>query len=195
MRSCNVSQVYVVLQLSQASPLRKSPRIQFLDVRWESEVPMRQQRRRFAVISIEEVLKRIVPENPSKPVILCIDDDGPGLKVRQLLLEVSGFRVLTANDGPTGLQIVRQEHVDAVVLDYLMPVMDGGEVAKRLRSEPTHLPILILSGCREIPDSTLSLVDAFLEKGRPSSVLIQELQRLTNASSYVEAKPDRRLCG
>ena len=69
----------------------------------------------------------------SRPVILCIDDEELGLEIRKLVLERQGFTVLTARDGHTGLTIFDTHQVDAVVLDYAMPGMDGGQVATILR--------------------------------------------------------------
>lgn len=115
-------------------------------------------------------------------VVLCIDDNDCGLKIRKLLLESKGFRVLTAQDGPAGLEMVRREHVDLIILDYAMPGMDGEEVARRLRTQSPQIPILLLSGFEgSIPDSLFSMVDGFVEKGKPAALLISEVERLMGA--------------
>ena len=126
-------------------------------------------------------------------VVLCIDDNRSGLESRKLMLEAKGFRVLIAQDGATGLEIAAREEVDAVVLDYRMPDMDGEEVAARLRTGERHTPILLLSGFPGmIPDSLLSTVDSFIEKGRPSEQLIAELQRITGKSGNLQGEQSRR---
>jgi CheY-like chemotaxis protein len=123
----------------------------------------------------------LIPAN--QLVVLCIDDNDYGLKIRKLLLESRGFRVLTAAGGPAGLEIMMREHVDIIVLDYRMPDMDGEEVAMRLRTQHPRIPILLLSGFRgEIPESLFSIVDGFVEKGEPAPRLIAEVERLTRAS-------------
>jgi CheY-like chemotaxis protein len=115
-----------------------------------------------------------------KPVVLCIDDHVRGLAVRKSMLESNGFSVLTAEDGPTGLAIVRCELVDAVILDYRMPAMDGGLVAQKLRRDHPHVPILFLSACtEEIPPDVLKIVDGCIDKLDSTTVLISELQRVT----------------
>lgn len=112
-------------------------------------------------------------------VILCIDDNTTGLNIRQGLLQAKGFVVRTATDGLSGLEITDKEPIDAVILDYKMPGMDGEEVAKRLRARHPHIPILLLSGFPGlVPESLLSIVDGFLEKGRPAALLISEVERL-----------------
>ena len=73
------------------------------------------------------------------------DDELVGLQVRKILLERAGYRVLTAQDGPSGLKIFSAEPVKAVVLDYSMPGMHGGEVAVKMRQTKPHVPILLLS--------------------------------------------------
>ena len=78
-------------------------------------------------------------------LVLCVDDEVVGLQVRKILLERAGYRVLTASDGPSGLEIFSSEPVEAVVLDYSMPGMHGGEVAVRMRQAKPQVPILLLS--------------------------------------------------
>lgn len=80
--------------------------------------------------------------------ILVVDDD-PNLRVllRQMLV-LRGFEVVDAEDGEDALNVVKEAKPDAVVLDVMMPIMDGITVCKRLRSQPetAQLPIIMLSG-------------------------------------------------
>ena len=62
-----------------------------------------------------------------QPNLLCIDDDVQSLEIRKIVFEASGYRVLTASSGADGLRLFRSYPVDAVVLDYHMPEMDGGK--------------------------------------------------------------------
>ena len=66
--------------------------------------------------------------------ILCIDDEEPGLRVRRILLESAGHRVLTALSGLEGIKIFESENVDAVILDYWMAGMNGVVTARELKS-------------------------------------------------------------
>jgi CheY-like chemotaxis protein len=126
-------------------------------------------------------------------LVLCIDDNRPGLEIRKQLLEAKGFRVITAQDGASGLEIASREEIDAVILDYRMPGVDGGEVAARLREKRQDIPILLLSGFTgTIPDSLLSIVDSFVEKGRPSAHLIAELERITGSRDKREGEERKR---
>ncbi len=106
-----------------------------------------------------------------------------------MLLQARGFLVRTASDGWSGLKITDNEPIDAVILDYKMPGIDGEEVAKRLRARHPHIPILLLSGFHGlIPDSLFSMVDGFLQKGSPAAQLISEVERLTGTSVDSEAQ-------
>lgn len=112
--------------------------------------------------------------------VLCIDDDPQSLKVRKVLLESRGFLVATAVSGPEGLRAVRAHDFEAVVLDYHMPGMDGGEVAREMKKWDPALPVIILSALPWLPeDAPRECIDAFVSKGEPMSVLINALDQAT----------------
>ncbi len=72
--------------------------------------------------------------------VLCVDDEPVGLEVRRMLLERAGYKVFTALDGPAGLEIFAREPIEAVVLDFSMPGMNGGEVASNMRGGQAKHP-------------------------------------------------------
>ena len=111
-------------------------------------------------------------------VVLCVDDEVVGLQVRKLILERSGYTVLTAHDGPTGLTIFNDEVIDAVVLDYAMPGMHGGEVAAKMREAKPHVPILLLSAYMGLPAEVTRLVNVYMTKGEGAPMLLQKLNAL-----------------
>lgn len=116
-------------------------------------------------------------------LVLCVDDETIGLQVRKLLLERAGYRVLTAPDGMVGLEIFSNEPVEAVVLDYSMPGMNGGEVASKMRQTKPHVPILLLSAYIGLPSDVISLVDTYMTKGEGAPVLLKKLGRLLQPAS------------
>ena len=116
-------------------------------------------------------------------LVLCVDDELIGLKVRKILLERAGYRVLTAPDGSAGLDIFSREPVEAVVLDYSMPGMNGGEVATKMRLTKPHIPILLLSAYMGLSSDVLSTVDLYMTKGEGPPVLLQKLSSLLQPSS------------
>jgi CheY-like chemotaxis protein len=114
--------------------------------------------------------------------ILCIDDEALGLQIRRAVLEKAGFQVLTATDGPQGLLLFADHAVDAVLLDYLMPEMDGGTVARAIRAKKPQVPILLHSACVDVPPEVVGMVDSTLAKGEGPQVLISRLEQLIEAS-------------
>ncbi|RZU39500.1 response regulator receiver domain-containing protein [Edaphobacter modestus] len=119
-------------------------------------------------------------QNPH--LVLCVDDELVGLKVRKILLERAGYQVLTALDGTSGLRLFETEPVEAVVLDYSMPGMHGGEVAGRMRQIKPQVPILLLSAYIGLPSEVTSLVDLYMTKGEGAPILLQKLQSLLRQS-------------
>lgn len=114
----------------------------------------------------------------SKKRLLCVDDETLGLTVRKLVLERHGYDVLTAAEPAEGLTIFHSNTIDAVVLDYYMPGMDGGQVAAEMKKAKPNVPIILLSAYVSLPDSALSSVDAFITKGGSPEVLLGKLQEL-----------------
>jgi len=111
-------------------------------------------------------------------VVLCVDDEVVGLQVRKLILERSGYTVLTALDGATGLTMFNDHSIDAVVLDYSMPGMHGGEVAAKMRESKPHVPILLLSAYMGLPAEITRLVNVYMTKGEGAPALLQKLKGL-----------------
>jgi len=111
--------------------------------------------------------------------ILCIDDDPRTLELEKNLLEMQGYAVLTASDGPAGVALARAHRVDAVVLDFKMPGMDGDRVMELLLKEQPDLPVVIRSGFPyEVPEWLKWFATAFLHKGDGPKVLLSAVQEL-----------------
>ncbi len=111
-------------------------------------------------------------------LVLCVDDEQVGLEVRRLLLERSGYQVITAPDGPTGLSLFRSRPVEAVVLDYSIPGMHGGEIAAVMRAEKPEIPILLLSAYVGLPADITGLVNIYMTKGEGAPALLAKLDSL-----------------
>ena len=112
--------------------------------------------------------------------ILCIGDHLNGLIGRKMLLENNGYQVLEATGGDEGLKLFASHRVDAVVLDYQMPGMNGDVVAKKMKRVKSHVPIMLLSAYGPLPKSKLEAVDTFLSKSQPPTMLLSTLQDLLN---------------
>lgn len=79
--------------------------------------------------------------------ILVIDDEEDLRLLISLIAESAGYQVLQACDGITGLQIIAEQSVDLVVLDVMMPGIDGWEVCRQIKGnmETRHIPVIILT--------------------------------------------------
>jgi CheY-like chemotaxis protein len=116
-------------------------------------------------------------------LVLCVDDELVGLRVRKILLERAGYQVLTAADGRSGLELFASQPIDAVVLDYAMPGMHGDEVARMMRQAKPQVPILLLSAYVGLPDDVSSIVDVYMTKGEGAPALLEKLGNLLSMPS------------
>jgi len=95
-----------------------------------------------------------------------------------MLLERAGYRVLCAPDGLSGLSLLAAHPVEAVILDYSMPGMDGDEVARQMRAMRPDLPILLLSAYVGLPADAIANVSLYMTKGEGAPALLANLKRL-----------------
>jgi CheY-like chemotaxis protein len=114
----------------------------------------------------------------SSAVVLCIDDSQDMLECERAFLESFGYTVLTAPSGSKGLELASIFSVDVVIVDYLMPTMNGHEVAMELKRLRPQTPIILLSGAVDIPEQALRSADAFIAKDRLASQLLPAIAYL-----------------
>lgn len=122
--------------------------------------------------------------------ILIVDDDPDILDAMTMIMESQGYQVVTARDGIEGLANLKSENPDLLILDLLMPKMDGFAVCKELQdprwAKFKHIPILILTSVREEAsrrryelETGLELdVDDYVEKPVSPDVLIERVTKL-----------------
>jgi DNA-binding response OmpR family regulator len=89
--------------------------------------------------------------------VLVVDDDHTVSDVVCRYLERSGYQVTQAGDGAAALAVVARERPDLVVLDLMLPLIDGLEVCRRLRTDPDGVPIVMLTALGEEADRVLGL--------------------------------------
>ena len=87
------------------------------------------------------------PESAAPQTVLLIDDETNSRKLAKLLLEREGYRVLTAANGEEGLLLAKVERPDVILLDIMMPKMNGHEALRRLKDDPdtTRTPVIMLT--------------------------------------------------
>jgi CheY-like chemotaxis protein len=123
----------------------------------------------------------------TRNIVLCVDDDDALLQLHETALEAHGCLVMLARDGRQALRLAAARHLDAVILDYSMPDMNGGDVASELKRIQPNTPIILFSGSYDIPQSALQQVDAFVAKGEGLRPLLTVLQRLLQSSAETPA--------
>ena len=85
----------------------------------------------------------IQPEN--NPTILLVDDEESIRDTLKMFLELSGFQVIVAGNGAEALSLISQHSPDLIVLDVLMPQLDGRETLRRLRQQGNWIPVILLT--------------------------------------------------
>ncbi len=117
----------------------------------------------------------------NQKTILCVDDDELELKARKGIFEAAGFRVLEARTKDSALSIFQSSLVDAVILDYWLSGLSGGNgtaIAEEIKRRSATTPILMLSGYGSLPGEA-AIVDSWLIKSTVSPQgLIREVERL-----------------
>ena len=120
--------------------------------------------------------------------VLLVDDDPVILKLLQVNFEMEGYTVLTANDGVEGLDKARAERPDVVILDIMMPRMDGLEVTRELKGDDAtkEMPILLLSAKAQASDIQIGRevgADDYLTKP------FDPLELLERVSEILKSRP------
>lgn len=117
----------------------------------------------------------------SKTKIIVIDDDTAVTDLLSVLLSSHGFDVSVTNNSTEGMGLIRDGNFDLVILDLMMPEMDGWEICKEVRSF-SQVPIIVLSALND-PSMVASVLDAgaddYLTKPTPSRILVAHINRLT----------------
>ena len=117
--------------------------------------------------------------------VLVVDDDPAMTELLKLLLQQASAEVVTANSGMQAIDLVTEAPPDVMILDLMMPEMDGWEVCERIR-KVSRLPILVLSALDKpgmVARALDSGADDYLIKPVPSGVLIAHLNNLVRRSN------------
>src|SRR5512143_3159657 len=123
-------------------------------------------------------------------LILVVDDEPKVVQIARDYLEKNGFRVVSARDGLTALAMARHERPDLIVLDLLLPGMDGREVCRTLRRE-SDTPIIMLTALAEETDQVAGLergADDYIAKPfSPRALVARVRANLRRARGEVRA--------
>ena len=121
----------------------------------------------------------------SKPFIMVVDDNKITTKLLKRYLQANDYEAVEAYDGVDCLEKVNEKHPDAIVLDVMMPRMDGYETVKNLKENAAtrHIPVVIVTALNDVANQLKSIeagADDFLSKPIEEKLLIAKVRLLSN---------------
>ena len=124
-----------------------------------------------------------------KPVILVVDDQPQNVELLEAYLVPQGYEIIMATSGEEALGKLSGNQIDLILLDIMMPGMDGLEVARKVRQDNTHrlLPIILVSSLRETEDRVKGIeagCDDFLSKPVDKITLLARVRSLLKVKAY-----------
>jgi DNA-binding response OmpR family regulator len=125
----------------------------------------------------------IADKNNINKRILVVDDEPDFLMAIKAMLEANGFDVLVASDGQEGLNLARQEKPDLIVLDLMLPKMDGYKVCRFLKFDEKYrsIPVIMLTARGQDEDKQLGKemgADFYIVKSERPEVLLKKVNEL-----------------
>ncbi|MGD8765229.1 MAG: SpoIIE family protein phosphatase [Desulfobacteraceae bacterium] len=122
------------------------------------------------------------------PLILIVDDNPANVEILQMRLMANNYDVITATDGEMGLTMAREKLPDLILLDIMMPKMDGFEVCRQLRGDPTlpFMPIILVTAKTESKDVVAGLEaggDEYLTKPVDHAALVARVKSMLRIKS------------
>ena len=129
--------------------------------------------------------------------ILVVDDDLDTLKLVGLMLERQGYEITVASNGLLGLSKAATERPDLILLDIMMPDIDGYEVTRRLRADPTlaHIPVIMFTAKSMVDDKVAGFevgVDDYLTKPTHPAELTAHVKAVLARSAQTRAAPSEK---
>lgn len=129
-------------------------------------------------------------EKPQRSLLL-VEDEENLQETLKLNFEMEGYSVTSAYTGPEALAAIRNEHFDLIILDVMLPELDGISVCENIRLTDSEIPILILSARNQSADRILGLrkgADDYLTKPFNLEELLLRVDKLINKSQKITAK-------
>lgn len=128
--------------------------------------------------------------------VLVVDDILPNVKLLEAKLAAEYYEVLTATNGPEALEKVETENPDIILLDVMMPDMDGFEVCKKIKSDPSlaHIPVVMVTALTDSEDRVKGLeagADDFLSKPVNDTALMARVRSLVRLKMTVDEWKER----
>ena len=124
-----------------------------------------------------------------KPVILIVDDQPQNIELLEAYLDPQDYEIVTAANGEEALGKLSGNQIDLILLDIIMPGMDGFEVTRRVRQDNTHrlLPIILITVLRETKDRVKGIeagCDDFISRPIDKTELLARVRSLLKVKAY-----------
>ncbi len=126
-----------------------------------------------------------------KPLVLAVDDDPGLLKLVKRALEINDYRVITASDGQSAVKLIEEENPALVLLDFMMPGLDGFQVCERTRAF-SSVPIIMLTARGRPEDVTRGLnlgADDYVIKPFDTSELLARVNAVLRRTRFPDEMP------
>lgn len=123
--------------------------------------------------------------------ILVVEDDPNTRKLMRAVLKQNGYNVHSAENGVVALDVMDRQHIDLVILDIMMPEMDGYELTRELRAGDMNLPILMVSAKHEFKDKQLGFnlgTDDYMTKPVDEDEMLLRIQALLRRAQIAHDK-------
>jgi response regulator RpfG family c-di-GMP phosphodiesterase len=126
-----------------------------------------------------------------KPKILCVDDEAVNLKLYDAFLQPQGYEVLHAQSGARALEMVRTQNVDLVLLDVMMPEMNGYDVCRQIKEDPErrHIPVVMITSLQNRKERTKGIeagAEDFISKPIDQGEVLARINMLLNMKNLNE---------
>ena len=119
--------------------------------------------------------------------VLVVEDEESIIKLCTTIFQLEDYTVLCARDGEEALRITRENQPDIIILDIQIPIKNGNEVCKSVKSDPTmsHIKILVLSGMvqnSDLQQAREAGADAYMTKPFSSTAIVEKVEELLKSN-------------
>jgi CheY-like chemotaxis protein len=124
----------------------------------------------------------------NRTIVLYVDDNPKSSRLLTSVLEECGFRIITINDPAEALGLCRKMSFDIALLDYDMPGITGAQLAEEIKFLMPSLPVVMISGCANLPPTELVFVDAHFGLGTCLDDLLWTMRVLAAPPTIVDQR-------
>ncbi len=115
----------------------------------------------------------------AKKKIVIVEDEKSIAHALELKLQFAGFEVVCAGNGEEGLELIGKEKVDLVLLDLIMPIMDGFAFLEALKEKKIHIPVMVLTNLSQEEDEkrvkALGVKEFFIKSNTPLATIVEKV--------------------